>query len=537
MQNAIKQEIKRLARRALEREALQEAAKLKFGERFEKRTGIQAKPSAPYPARPKPNGFDPKNCARNANFLAKTIWHKVRQGTYEPKPAISYKIPKPDGSFRTVMAFAIPDAALANVVIRRATDRNLKRLSPSSYAYHPSKNLFDAILALQSFDHTSKLFAVQIDFEKYFDTIPTRYLKGKIDDADQIGLTPDERFIFHRFMRHQHANLKDYNQGRFKRRFQGVPQGSSVSLLLANLANHDLDVKLSAEAGQFARYADDVVALCTDYAQAQRIEERFYDHCRSSGLKINTRKSPGIAVISERSQELKTSDHFDFLGYRFLEDGLSIPKGSIARYKTRFSRLTHLYLIHYLRWGFRSSRSSTKPVYDWDLLGLIYELRRSLYGGLTEQDLSAFIQGGKRLKKVGGTMGFFCLISDPTALKEFDGWLLNMVRRATRIRKTILNDKYNTSCPTPSNKALATGTWLDSSVWRGEGQPDARLPSMVRGWRAARKHFFSYGLEGVQPPSYYGADTGFAELLAALNDLGPGELSMFDRIEQQIHSR
>jgi hypothetical protein len=46
------------------------------------------------------------------------------------------------------MAFSIPDAALANVVLRRARDRNLKRLSPSSFAYHPDKNVFDAIIAL-----------------------------------------------------------------------------------------------------------------------------------------------------------------------------------------------------------------------------------------------------------------------------------------------------------------------------------------------------------------------------------------------------
>ena len=70
------------------------------------------------------------------------------------------------------MAFSIPDAALANVILRRARDRNLKRLSPSSFAYHPDKNVFDAIIALNSHDKKGKTFAVQIDFEKYFDSIP-----------------------------------------------------------------------------------------------------------------------------------------------------------------------------------------------------------------------------------------------------------------------------------------------------------------------------------------------------------------------------
>jgi hypothetical protein len=97
------------------------------------------------------------------------------------------------------MAFSIPDAALANVVLRRARDRNLKRLSPSSFAYHPDKNVFDAIIALNSYNRKGKLFAVQIDFEKYFDSIPSWYLKQQINDESKLSLTPHEKHIFTAF--------------------------------------------------------------------------------------------------------------------------------------------------------------------------------------------------------------------------------------------------------------------------------------------------------------------------------------------------
>lgn len=90
------------------------------------------------------------------------------------------------------------------------------------------------------------------------------------------------------------------------------------------------------------------------------------------------------------------------------------------------------------------------PVYDWDLLGLIYEMRRSLYGGLSELELNAFIHDGKRLPKMKGLMGFYCLLEDPTPLKELDGWILNIVRRAMRARNEILHSKYGVNCPLPS---------------------------------------------------------------------------------------
>lgn len=503
MQNAIKAEIKKLAKRAFKKQAQAKKLEAQYQDRFSKRTGLAAGPSSRKEKTPISKHFDPRHCARNANFLAKSIWHKVLEGSYEPIPAVCYQIPKPDGTARHVMAFAIPDAALANVVLRRARDRNLKRLSPSSYAYHPDKNVFDAILALKEFDHRGKLFAVQIDFEKYFDNIPAWYLKRKFEDSGQISLTPHERYIFKRFMHHQFAVHDDYPLGIFRRRHKGTPQGSSVSLLLANLANHDLDVELTAAAGRFVRFADDVVALCSDYGQAQLIERCFFDHCKTSGLKVNSEKSPGIASISSRQQELRTHPYFDYLGYRFSPDGLTVPEKTIKRLKSRVSRLTNIYLTQYLQAGFNKDRCSVStPVYDWDLLGLIYELRRSLYGGLSESDLQGFITEGKRLSKMKGLMGFYCLLDDPKPLKEMDGWMLSIVRRATRERRDILVAKYGASCPTPSNKELATGNWLDPGAWAGEPKPEASMPSLVRGWRAARKHFFTFGLENVEAPKY-----------------------------------
>ncbi|WP_417280996.1 reverse transcriptase domain-containing protein [Celeribacter sp.] len=503
MQNAIKVEIKRLAKRAFEKKERSEKLEEQYQERFTKRTGLIAGPSSRKPAAPISRHFDPKYCSRNANFLAKTIWHKVLTGAYEPVPAVCYKIPKPDGSSREVMGFAIPDAALANVVLRRARGRNLKRLSPASYAYHPDKNVFDAILALSEYDHRGKLFAVQIDFEKYFDNIPAGYLRGKIEDSGQVSLTPHEKHIFDRFMHHQFAEYSQYGSGKFKRRYKGTPQGSSVSLLLANLANHDLDVELTASAGRFVRFADDVVALCSDYSQAQLIEKCFFDHCRTSGLKVNSEKSPGVAIISPRAQELRTFAHFDYLGYRFSPDGLTVPDKTVSRIKSRVSRLSNIYLVHYISTGFNKSRCSVvPPVYDWDLLGLIYEMRRSLYGGLSEMELNAFIHDGKRLPKMKGLMGFYCLLEDPTPLKELDGWILNIVRRAMRARNEILHSKYGVNCPLPSNKQLATGEWLDPAAWKGDPKPEARVPSLVRGWRAARKHFYTFGLEKVEAPKY-----------------------------------
>ena len=286
-------------------------------------------------------------------------------------------------------------------------------------------------------------------------------------------------------------------------RYKGTPQGSSVSLLLANIANHDLDVQLAACAGRFVRFADDVVALTSEYSHAEKIERCFLAHCRASGLSLNLQKTLGIGVIHPKAHEIRTYPNLDYLGYRFNENGLSLPDKTVIKIKARISRLVNLYLLHYLKDGFSSARVSTgTPHHDWDLLGLIHELRGSLYGGLSEGHLRRFIHEGKALPAMRGLMGFYCLLDDPKPLKELDGWMLNIIRRATRERNRRLTAAYGLTCPTPSSRDLATGAWFDRSAWREGEQPETQVPSFMRGWRAAKKHFYSFGLEKVQAPNY-----------------------------------
>lgn len=506
MRNAIRKEIKRLSKKAFDKNRKKEEKEEKYREKFQRRTGETASLPSQRKRKPVHRHFDPKHCRRNANVIATAIWHKILDEKYDPEPAVLFEIPKPDGSKREVTAFGIPDAAVANVLLRRTLSRNKKRLSPHSYAYHPDKNVFDAILALRDFDKDGKLFAVQVDFEKYFDNIPANYLKRKISDPSAVSLTPHERHIFAAFLHHRFGNSDAHKSLTFSRKIKGTPQGSSASLFLANLANHDLDRKLSAESGKFVRFADDVVAICGSYEEAQRLERCFDRHCSESGLIVNRRKSPGIAVISDYPHEIRTINDFTYLGYGFKDAGLTMPEKTKRKLQQKVSRLINIYLINALSHGFNKKRASRKKKFDWDLLGLIYELRRGFYGGLREQDIQNFLYRQGQLQTMRGLMGFYCLIEDPQVLRELDGWLVNMVRRACVERRRILRAKFHSDCPTPSNEELILGSWFDQMAWRDEKEStedvEVMFPSLVRGWRAARKHFFTFGLEGVQAPGY-----------------------------------
>lgn len=503
MQTALKNEIKRLSKRILFKTAQSESRDEEYRNKFSKRTGLPAGEPTKKTRKAITPLFDPKHCARNANFLSKTIWQKVLTEDYKPVPAQNFLIPKPAGGCRSIMAFSIPDAALANIMMKRSRTRNLKRLSSFSYAYHPNKNIFDAVLTLSNYITTDKLFAVQIDFEKYFDSIPTRYLKECIADKNMLSLTPHERYVFGEFLHHQYAEPIQYSANDFKRRIIGTPQGSSISLLLANLASDNLDRSLERCAGKFVRYADDVTAVCSNYEDAQKVENCFIEHCKASGIKINEKKSEGVAIISKHKSEMRNYESLKYLGYSFSKDGTSIPESVIKRVKAKISRLIHIYLIHYpKKYDFSSYRNGVAPDYDWDLLGLITEIRKYLYGGLDEEDIQLYLKEGKKLKQMRGLMGFYALIEQREQFIELDGWLANSIKRAMHKRAIILKNKYGIEGIKPDKEQLILGTWLDMTSWKGLSKPETGLPSFVRGWRAARKYYFTFGLEKVEPPNY-----------------------------------
>lgn len=510
MRKVLRDEIKKLCRKAFEKQNAEIATAEKYKEKFSTRTGLPAAAGWPKGSSYSHRHFDPSHCIKNANAQATAIWAAVLDGSYEPTAAIRYEIPKPTGGYREIMAFSIPDAALANVLFRAARDRNRKRTSPFSYAYQPDKNVFDAIMALRQFRSDGKLIAIQIDFEKYFDSIPRKYLEELIDDEGTVSLTPHERFAFKTFLTHRFGAMGDFWKNEFQNRHRGTPQGNSISLFLANLANDPLDRKLSRQAGRFVRFADDVVALCDRHEDAELISHRFEEHCESSGLRINRKKSPGITAVSVHKQEIQTISEFKYLGYSFSSEALRIPASKVRHYQQKFSRLSHIYLVQPLKFGFNPTRSSARGGYDWDLLGLVSEVRRSIYGGLEERDIQEFLWDGRRLKRMQGLMGFYCILEDSRRLKILDGWMVNHIRRTMVYRNRLLRSTYRADCPTPTNAQLIDGSWLNLGAWTGDPEEvEPNMPSFVRGWRAARKHYLTFGLEDVQPPQY-GGDSGFS---------------------------
>jgi hypothetical protein len=137
-----------------------------------------------------------------------------------------------------------------------------------------------------------------------------------------------------------------------------VPQGTSVSLFLANVAAWPLDRALERLGVGFARYADDTLIWSPDYARLCEAVDAVNEAAESIGAQLNLRKSEGISILapSEAPVEFKSKNAVDFVGYSFSASGISIRRSSVQKIKRRIAHLIYRNLIEAPRKGQGYSR-------------------------------------------------------------------------------------------------------------------------------------------------------------------------------------
>lgn len=519
MEQAIKAAIEHQAKKLIERHKRSIYAAKKYERRFKLRTGvapIKATPSEPPIWSVSPH-FHPVYCIRHSKFIAKTIWKKIQDRTYDAEPAVLVKIPKSNNEFRNVMIFPIPDAAIANLFNRKLRDRNKNLQSPFNYSYRKDRTIFDAVLQTAAMLKGDKTYVVQYDFSKYFDSIKHEYINFLLDRED-FSISPTEKWIINQFIKHRFSIQKEYKKrysaDTFERSALGVPQGCSLSLFLSNIAAHELDKSLEKADGSFVRFADDTVCVASSYKSAAVIETAFKDHCYFTGISINFKKSPGISFLKSDTPigdreyfiddgdigKMQTIESFDFLGHEFTRHEILIGERAIIRIKKRISRIIYIHLLHNPKRDLFNASRVGVGFYDWDLVTCINELRNYMYGGLKESQIKSFIEANIKISRFKGLMSFYPLVTSVDQFAMLDGWLLSILRRAIKKRSELLNSKFGLVLIPLAENEILTGAWYN---FGGGIVLETKAPSFVSAWRAARKAFKQYGLADFEVPGYY----------------------------------
>ena len=449
------------------------------------------------------SGFDPYLVRARSKCVTYSVEKKVASRTYSPFPACQRFVPKVGGGQREICVFQIADSAVSRIFYDSLIEKNRARMSSRAYAYRADVTAQDAIqyIAAELRDQ-SRVFVAEYDFSKYFDNISHDYLHKILRDQ-QFLLTRTEMSVVEAFLRTLPVPENAYNLQSPAVRGRGIPQGTSISLFLANLAAWDLDRSLERLGVSFVRYADDTLIWSTDYAQLCRSVDTLHSMADKIGSPISLEKSGGIRLLvpAGAPSEIKSMVFIDYLGHKLSLSSVGIKDRIIERIKKRVNQLLYFNLIREPEAGTQNPARLTKV--DRDYVTYLWQLRRYLYGDISEQGLRRFQARGVPRRRFRGVMSFFPLIDDEQQLKELDAWLLCSTCMAMRKRANLLMKLGHTNLPAPHGLSCdSLLTHVHKSQTTG-GSLDQRLPSFRRIASVIRTAARQYGTGSIARTTRY----------------------------------
>ncbi len=437
------------------------------------------------------DGFDPYLVRARCERIAHSIGSSIKSRAYTPFNPIVYRVPKSGGGLRDVSVFQVADNAISRRIFLSLMRKNKNLLSSRAYAYRSDVSAHDAIQFLTAeLRGQARVFIAEYDFSKYFDNISHDYIWKTIQDR-QFLITPAEKSIVESFLAAPAQNVAAYVPRLGLPRSRGVPQGTSISLFLANVAAWDLDRALERLGVSFVRYADDTLIWSSDYSQVCRAVESLHEMSDRIGAPLNLQKSGGVRLLTrpDAPAEIHSTNHVEYLGHSVSFSNLSIRERLLDKLRLRINKLVYFNLV---REPLRRTQDPTRlGRVDKDYVTFIWQLRRYLYGDINEHSLRRLQRRGSSPRRFRGFMAFFPLVEEEQ-LKTLDRWILCQVCLALRKRAALLRAQGFTTLPEPhGRKCHELRNYTRKSTSTG-GILDLRLPSLQRIGavirRAAQRH-------------------------------------------------
>ncbi len=231
---------------------------------------------------------------------------------YRCKPLKQVSIPKPDGGKRTLGIPAVRDRVVQSACLFLLEPIFEPVFSKYSFAFRPNRGAHHALCLARSIISSGKTWAVTADIRKCFDNIDhdmlLRLVSRKVGDEDLLNLI-------------QHwlnADILDFKD--IVPVGVGIPQGASLSPLLANVYLDPLDKHFERLDFSFVRYADDIIVLTSSEDETKRALKVMQDFLREPlRLELKPAKTNYASLV----------DGFDFLGFRINREGVAVKQERI----------------------------------------------------------------------------------------------------------------------------------------------------------------------------------------------------------------